>query len=277
MRSNLSAARLLACAATAAVLALGLGGCKTTSDDITSSIGRGETDQRRAADKWGERYRDDPTNPQAAVEYATALRATGQRAQAVAILEQASIQNPQNMAVLGAYGRALADTGNYQQALDVLSRAHTPERPDPRILSATGAVLDQMGKHSDAQRYYASALKMTPNDPSILTNLGLSYALSKDLKRAEVTLRRAVVSPGADPKAQQNLALVVGLQGRTAEAEDIARTGLPPVEAEASVTDLRQMLEERRTERTVEAREKPAPVRRKPLPPPARITRSSQT
>jgi Flp pilus assembly protein TadD len=47
-----------------------------------------------------------------------------------------------------------------------------------------GAVLDQMGRHEEAQRYYASALRIVPDEPSVLSNLGLSYALSKDLKRA---------------------------------------------------------------------------------------------
>ena len=140
---------------------------------------------------WGERYRVNPNDPVAAINYAQALRTLGQRAQAVAVLEQASIPNPKNMELLGAYGRALADAGNYQQALDVLNRAHTPDRPDWRILSVQGAVLDQMGRHEDAQRYYATALRIVPDEPSVLSNLGLSYALSKDLVRAEATLRRA--------------------------------------------------------------------------------------
>ena len=146
------------------------------------------------------------------------------------------------MELLGAYGRALADVGNYQQALDVLSRAHTPDRPDWRILSVQGAVLDQMGRHEDAQRYYATALKIVPDEPSVLSNLGLSYALSKDLVRAEMTLRRAAARSSADPRVRQNLALVVGLQGRFAEAETIARADLPPDDAAANVAYLRQML-----------------------------------
>ena len=89
---------------------------------------------------------------------------------------------------------------------------------------------------------YSAALKIVPDEPSILSNLGLSYALAKDLKRAEVTLRRAVAQPKASPKVRQNLALVVGLQGRFAEAEAIARADLPPAEAAANVDYLRQML-----------------------------------
>ena len=102
------------------------------------------------------------------------LRATDQRAQAVAVLEQASIRTPQNMALRGAYGRALADAGQFPQALEALDHAHTPDNPDWRILNVQGAVLDQMGRHADAQLYYASALKIVPNEATVLSNLGLS-------------------------------------------------------------------------------------------------------
>ena len=172
---------------------------------------------------------------------------TGQYAQAVAVLERASLQNPKNPAVLGAYGRALADVGNFDQALDVLGRAHTPDQPDWHILSAEGAVLDQMGRHDDARRYYETALKIAPDEPSVLSNLGLSYALAKDLPKAEETLRRATARPGAEPRVRQNLALVVGLQGRFKEAEQIAQADLPPEEAAANVTYLRQMLSQQNT------------------------------
>jgi len=124
----------------------------------------------------------------------------------------------------------------------VLSRAHTPERPDWRILSVQGAVLDQMGRHDEAQLYYSTALRIAPAEASVLSNLGLSYALSKDLVRAESTLRRASAQADADTRVRQNLALVVGLQGRLAEAESIARVDLPSEESAANVTYLRKIL-----------------------------------
>ncbi len=241
------AARLLASAALAATLALASAACTTTSGDMTGALGspsapRNDGEWRNAAQVWGARYRENPGDAEAAIRYAQALRATDQRTQAAAVLEQASIRSPQNMQLLGAYGRALADVGSYQQALDVLGRAHTPDAPDWRILNAQGAVLDQLGRHPEAQRHYANALKIVPNEPAVLSNLGLSYALAKDLKRAETTLRKAVAQAGASPKARQNLALVVGLQGRFSEAEDIARADLPPEDASANVAYLRQML-----------------------------------
>jgi Flp pilus assembly protein TadD len=243
-------AHLLASAAVVGLLALSAAGCKTTGDDITGSIGTSsapgarptDADWRRALAAWGPRYKANPGDAKAALGYAQALRATGQRAQAVAVLQQASIRNPHNMELLGAYGRALADAGQYAEALDALSRAHTPDNPDWRILNAQGAVLDQMGRHLEAQRHYSAALKIEPNEPSVLSNLGLSYALEKHLKRAEATLRNAVAQPNASPKVRQNLALVVGLEGRFAEAERIASADLPANEAAANVAYLRQML-----------------------------------
>ena len=232
----------------AGALAVAVAGCKTIQPtESTGALGaaaapREEADWRRAAEAWGERYRANPKDAEAAINYAQALRGNGQRSQAVAVLEQSSIQNPKHMGVLGAYGRALADVGNYRQALEVLNRAHQPDQPDWRILSVQGAVLDQMGRHDEAQRYYGTALRIVPDEPSVLSNLGLSYALSKDLVRAETTLRRAAGQSRVDPRVRQNLALVVGLQGRFSEAEGIARADLPSDEAAANVAYLRQML-----------------------------------
>jgi len=249
MRSRLArTARLFASAAMVGTIAAGLAGCQTTQSTATTgsvpvaAADRTDADWRRDAEGYGPKYRADPGNVDIALHYAQALRATGQRAQAVAVLQQLSMQHPTDRGVLGEYGRALADNGDYAQALDIFDRAHTPDQPDWRILSAQGAVLDQLGHHQEAQRHYLTALKIKPDEPTILSNLGLSYALSKNLKDAETTLRRAVAQKPVDPRVRQNLALVVGLEGRFAEAEQIARADLPPDQAAANVAYLRQML-----------------------------------
>jgi Flp pilus assembly protein TadD len=201
-----------------------------------------DADPRHATEVYGERYRANPKDADAALRYGQALRATGQRAQAAAVLEQASIAHSTNKALLAAYGRALADNGNFKQAFDVLSRAHSPDNPDWRILSVQGTTLDQMGQHGEARRYYTSALQIAPEEPSVLSNLGMSYVLSKELPKAEETLRRAQATGRADARVRQNLALAVGLQGRFAEAETIVKADLPSDEAAANVAYLKQML-----------------------------------
>src|SRR5258708_3762250 len=248
MRPQCSLARLLASAAVAAILAAGLGGCQSMSDITGSITSKAEPapspdgDAHRSVEVYGERYRANPRDADAALAYRQALRATGQRARAAAVLEQAPTANPGNRALLAGWGRALADNGNFQQAFDVLGRAHSPDNPDWRILSVQGAVLDQMGRHDEARRYYDSALKIEPDEPSVLSNLGLSYMLSRELPKAEETLRRAYASTRADARVRQNLGLVVGLQGRFSEAESIVKADLPPEEAAANVAYLKEML-----------------------------------
>jgi Flp pilus assembly protein TadD len=248
LRQPYFSARCLTSTAAAAILVLGLCSCQTAGlSDITGSLGEKPeasraADPRSDLDSFGSRFRANPGDAEAALQYAKALRATGQRSQAVAVLEQASIVHPDNKALLAGYGRALADNGNFQLAFDILTRAHSPDNPDWRILSAQGTALDQLGRHDEARQYYASALKIVPDEPSVLSNLGLSYVLSKDLPKAEATLRRANSRADADPRVRQNLGVVVGLQGRLAEAESIVKADRPAEEAAANVAYLKQWL-----------------------------------
>lgn len=249
MRPSSRLARYLGSAGFLAIAAIGLAGCQTTrTPDITGSLGgkssvaAPEMDARRTAEAYGEKYRANPKDLDNGLRYGQALRANGQREQAVAVLEQTNLTHPGNREVLAAYGRALAENGNFKLAFDVLSRAHTPANPDWRILSIQGAVLDQMGKPEEARRYYASALKIRPDDPSVLSNLGLSYVLTKELPQAESTLRRAQKLAPNDSRIRQNLGLALGLQGRFAEAEAAVQADLPPEEAAANVAYLKDML-----------------------------------
>jgi Flp pilus assembly protein TadD len=248
--------RSLASTASAAILVLGLCSCQTDGmSDITGSLGEKtekarDAEPQRGVEFYRNRFRANPEDADAALQYGKALRTAGQRSQAVAVLEQATMAHPSDKALLAGYGRALADNGNFQQAFDVLSRAHSPDNPDWRILSAQGAALDQLGRTEEARQYYASALRISPEEPSVLSNLGLSYVLSKDLPKAEETMRRAYGRADADPRVRQNLALVVGLRGRVAEAESIVTADRSPEEAAANVADLRRLLARKANART---------------------------
>ncbi|BAT57805.1 bacteriophage N4 receptor, outer membrane subunit [Variibacter gotjawalensis] len=247
--SNRPTSRLLGSVAIAALLGLSLAGCKSTYMKERGELkpqSMSETDWRREVTAAEAGYKAKPKDADAAIRFAEALRRTGQNAQAAAVLQQGAIHNPNHKRLLGAYGRALADNGNFEEAFAMLSKAHTPDQPDWRILNAQGAVLDQMGRHDDARRYYNTALKAAPDESSILSNLGLSHLLSRDLKKAEEILRQANARGNSERRVKQNLALVVGLQGRYEEAERIARADLPPEEAAENSAYLRQMLEEHR-------------------------------
>jgi Flp pilus assembly protein TadD len=238
--------------------ALALGGCAKLND-VTGSIGgppaempKTQDGVRSFTDQWGKRYSANPTDRTAALSYAKGLRALTQYAQAVAVLQNLAIRYPEDQEVLGAYGKALADNGRLPEAAEVLAKAHTPDRPNWSILSSQGAVADQMGDHAAAQRFYIAALKIAPGEASVLSNLGLSYALARNLPLAEETLRQANASPGADARVRQNLALVLALQGKFAEAEQLERRDLSPADAAANVAAIRKMIAQSNTWRQIQ-------------------------
>ena len=271
-RKTLSHASVLALAA---MLGLGSAGCNRPSmPDITGSIGgadtlpQGEAALRQYSEDAGKRYDTDRANKRNAMNYARALRALSLHSQAVAVMEGLAARNTRDQEILGLYGKTLADAGRLDQAAKVLANAHTPERPNWSILSAQGSVADQIGDHAQAQNYYAAALKIRPNDPAVLSNLGLSYALARDLPRAEATLREASGQPSADTRVRQNLALVLALQGKFGEAEDVSRRDLSAIDAAANVASIRRMISQSDTWRDIKQIDRAAPA--KPVKPAAR-------
>ena len=156
MRQHSSLARLLASAAVTAILAAGPGRLPDhvryygIADDKTEP--NPETDRAGRWKSMASAIAPIPRIPVPRLAYGQALRATGQRAQAVAVLEQASIANPGNKPVLAGYGRALADNGNFQAAFDMLSHAQSPIIP-------TG------GFYRCRERYSISLAGMTKRAP----------------------------------------------------------------------------------------------------------------
>lgn len=233
-----------------AILGLALSGCASKGRLTTGSIpstnkpleSMNAAELHSAAESMGRAYDRNTKDPSTGMKYASVLTMSGRSEQALAVMQQVAIHNPNNRTVLAAYGKALAGAAQFEKALGAIRRAQTPDRPDWQLLSAEGAILDQMGNPSGARERYRKALDIKPNEPSILSNLGMSYLLQGDLRTAETYLKSAVQQPGADSRVRQNLALVVGLQGRFQEAEQIAGAELSPKQAKANVDYLRSML-----------------------------------
>lgn len=188
------------------------------------------------------RYSADPRNKELGIHYAAALRAAQQHAQAVTVMENLMALYRDDPDVTLAYGRALASEGRFAQALNVVEQAINPVAPSWDALSVRGAILDQMGEHALARQAYTQALLLAPHQPNLHANLGLSFAMTNELTQAESHLRQAVALPGASTRVRQNLALVVGLQGRFDEARAIYAAELPADAVEANMAYIRAML-----------------------------------
>lgn len=188
------------------------------------------------------RYKQRPGEKAISIHYAAALRATGQNQQAVAVLEAAIGRNGKDIDLKIAYGKALTEAGRFEQALAVIDTAILPDRPDWNALSVKGAVLDQMGRNQEARALYLQAQLIAPDEASIAANLGLSYAMTNELGAAEQHLRKAVTMRGANSRIRQNLALVVGLQGRFEECRRLYAAELPPDQVDSNMAYIRALL-----------------------------------
>lgn len=175
----------------------------------------------------GARYKRNPSDKRAALEFASLLGKLGREDQALAVMRKLVIFLPEDREVLAEYGKALAQTGELPNALDAVRRAQTPEYPDWRLMASEAAILDQMGKPDEAQILYTRALELQPEEASIYSNIGMSHLMRGDILKAEAALQRAARGRNADDRIKQNLALVVGLQGRVGEARTIYASILP--------------------------------------------------
>jgi Flp pilus assembly protein TadD len=197
----------------------------------------------------GERWKADPKNTELALAYADGLEKLGQSDQQIQVLEATSARNPQDINLKAIYGKKLLASGRSNDAIPVLEAVAQSGKADWRAHSALGSAYDQDSQHAKARVSYEKALALQPNEISVLNNMGMSYALEGNLKQAESTLRMAMDQPGskAMPKIRQNLALVVGLQGRFDESREIASADLPPEEVDANLAYLQKMLSQPNT------------------------------
>ncbi len=251
--------RFLAVTAFCALVALG--GCKSVDmGDITGSIGvpskpasNSPEDLRIYSERLRALYEAHPDDKKVGLAYAHSLRARELNDQAAAVLQTLAIKHSRDREVLGAYGKALADAGRLEEAKSALENADSPDNPNWSVVSTRGSIADELGDHQAAQNFYQTALKLAPGEPSVLSNLGLSFALSRDLPRAEQVLREAAASPRADMRVRQNLALVLALQGKFQEAEQVSARDLPPQQARENVAAIRQMISQSNAWRDIQA------------------------
>lgn len=157
------------------------------------------------------------------IKAARALRAEGERARALALLEKASIAEPQHPGLIRETGLLSLELGHIGKARALLAKSVEHNPTDWQSRSALGAALASGGKHQEAQKHFAKALELAPDHPSILNNLALSYALDGKPAQAERILRIAVAVTGSRPHVRQNLALVLGAGGKLAEAQKLAQ------------------------------------------------------
>ncbi len=200
------------------------------------------SDPLTRASFWAEEYRKDSSNIETAVAFMRALRSIGSHDRVVEIAVATAPIHPHSYELFLELGRSKLANKQPEEAAQAFVRAADLAPPNEAApLAALGVAFDRSENHSKAQQAYKLALERDPDRVSTLSNYGLSLALSGDLNGAEMQLQRAISLPGADMRVRQNLALVLGLQGRFDEMMAIDPNA-PQLTVEANQRALRAMM-----------------------------------
>jgi Flp pilus assembly protein TadD len=255
--SSRNSAAIVARSAVLAVATL-MGACSSLSEETGLSLlaasqppadaraanegGAPQTELGKATEYWGKEYSKNPTNTEAAVAYAKNLKALGNKTEAFNVLAQAAQTNPDSRAVASEYGRLALELEKVSLASQMLAFADDPMRPDWRVISARGAAQAKLGKYKEAVQHLERASLLAPEQASVQNNLALAYAMSGDPSKAETMLRKVVARDGGTPKTKQNLALVLGLQGKYDEATQVGSQVVSADIAKQNTNVVRQMV-----------------------------------
>ena len=188
---------------------------------------------------WASEQQADPTDAVAGVKLAQALRELGRYDQAAEAAQATLTVQPNNLDALLELGRAHIARGQAFYGVAPLEKARDQAPRDWRAYSLLGVAYEQVSRFDDARFAWNQALALSPDNPDVLTNAATAALTQGDAPGAETLLRRAVAQPTASAKVRQNLAMVLGLQGKMGEAEQILRRELPPEQAEQNLQWLR--------------------------------------
>lgn len=103
------------------------------------------------------------------------------------------------------------------------------------VLNRMGIVCSKMSKHDAATKYLMEAVKIQPDNAKYLTDLGYALYLQNDLSAAEIALEESIKRDPSSKRSFNNMSLVLGHQGRMAEAFQIARSVMSAEEAHANI------------------------------------------
>lgn len=192
-------------------------------------------DPLAAAAFWSNEVETDPRDLEAGVALAQNLRQLGRYEDAAQAASRVLVVDPKNVEGLLETARSFIAMKQGFYAIEPLRRAGELAPRDWRPATLSAIALEQAERLDEALAQHRKALSLAPDEPTVLTNYALFQAGQGDLAGAEMLLRRAVASPRANARTRQNLALVLGLQGKIEEAERLSRLDLPPELVSANV------------------------------------------
>ena len=207
----------------------------TSALSACSVMGRGETSAMVAPGSDNVAPLATPSDLTGAIQQAQALRLKGDLDGATHVISQLMLAAPDDARVVGEYGKLLVQENRSDDAAQFLRRAVELDASNWTYYSALGVAYDQLKDPASAKNAYDHALMLKPGEPAILNNYAMSRMLAGDPKSARTLLMQAKASGSADPKLDQNLALLDSMTPAVGPAPAVASVAPAPVHAAVAV------------------------------------------
>ena len=241
--------------AAAVVALLALTGCQMMMNAAPSRSGEINADERERDIRLAQAARSAGQQDSALGVYQKLLRAEPDASDILTAMAETYFEQGAHARALAAYDQALAKEsttgGERAQALTgrgrtllALARSASAERDfsdaltlkpdDPVALNGRGVAADMQGRHMNAQAFYRQALAHDPGNERVRSNLGLSFALAARFDEAVAELGSLAKNTEQVPKARHNLALALGLMGRSAQARQLTNGELEASQADGN-------------------------------------------
>lgn len=131
--------------------------------------------------------------------------------------------------------RAQEQQGKLPEALELYMKLYNGGRTDAAICHRLAVVYARMGNHKQADAFFRRALKQEPRNAELLCDYGYALSLRNELKAAEQLLQQALRTRPMHKRSLNNLAAVMGKQGRFDECLRTYRRVVSNAQAHANV------------------------------------------
>jgi tetratricopeptide (TPR) repeat protein len=203
---------------------------------------------REACDVFAELHRQQPDNPQLAIQLARSLRAIGQHEQAEALVEQLIAAGPKNVPAQLLNVDLALDRSDLNAALHRVEAALSHQPDDVGLRSKRAVILQRSGRHHDACEVFETLLQEHPKSDRFVFDLMSGLMSTGETARAESLCRQVLEDdPGSWP-ARRSLAMLAEARGDLDAAITILDEQpkcLAPVHRQRTPGDLRVFLAQR--------------------------------
>lgn len=134
--------------------------------------------------------------------------------------------------------RLAESDGNLERAREMYESIYKADSSNAEVSHRLGIVHARQGNYPAAKRYLTEAQNLNPSNVEILNDLGYACYLNGELNVAEESLQRALKVDPKSRRAANNLAMVMGGQGRFEESFQLFRQVNSEAEAHSNTAYL---------------------------------------